>query len=103
MDAIEALAEAIEFAEQDGMALTPAGAAMVSRWKSASSAGWRPTDSAPEHEHVILATSGGHVGEAIMLVDEDTGAQKWAWAIGPVHADHKPLGWKPMPKFVGEN
>lgn len=103
MDAIEALAEAIEFAEQDGMALTPAGAAMVSRWKSASSAGWRPIDSAPEDEHVILATSGGHVGEALMLHDEDTGQQKWTWALGPVHPAHIPLGWKPMPKFNGAN
>ena len=66
-------------------------------------AGWLPIDSAPEDEHVILATSGGHVGEAVMLRDEDAGEPKWTWALGPVHPDHKPLGWKPMPKFSGAN
>lgn len=32
---INALREAIEFAEQDGQALTPAGEAMVQRWRDA--------------------------------------------------------------------
>lgn len=35
--------------------------------------GWRSIDTAPEDEHIILCTSGGHVGEALMLIDEDTG------------------------------
>lgn len=45
---ITALREAIEFAEQDGQALTPAGEAMVQRWRdalaeaeSATPAAWR--------------------------------------------------------------
>lgn len=62
--------------------------------------GWRSIDTAPEDEHIILATSGGHVGEAIMLIDEDTGKQKWAWALGPVHANHEPYGWQPMPSAI---
>lgn len=70
---------------------------------SMPSSGWRDVGDAPEDEHVILATSGGHVGEAIMLRDEDTGTQKWAWAIGPVHESHKPLAWKAMPRFAGVN
>ena len=61
---------------------------------------WRSIDTAPEDEHVILATSGGHVGEAIMLIDEDTGKQKWAWAFGPVHPNHEPYGWQPMPSAI---
>ena len=59
--------------------------------------GWLPVDTAPEDQHVILATTGGHVGEALMLRDEDTGQQKWTWALGPVHPNHTPLGWQPMP------
>ena len=58
---------------------------------------WRSIDTAPEDQHVILCTSGGHVGEAIMLIDEDTGQQKWAWALGPLHPNHIPYGWQPLP------
>lgn len=64
-------------------------------------AGYLPMDKAPEDDNVILATTGGHVGEAIMLVDQDTGAQCWTWANGkPLHANHKPLGWLPMPQPI---
>lgn len=59
--------------------------------------GWRSIDTAPEDEHIILCTSGGHVGEALMLIDEDTGRQKWTWALGPVHHHHTPFGWMPLP------
>ena len=62
--------------------------------------GWRSIDTAPEDQHVILGTSGGHVGEAIMLVDEDTGRQKWAWALGPLHPNHIPYGWQPLPSSL---
>jgi len=61
---------------------------------------WLPINSAPEDEHIILCTTGGHVGEAIMLRDEDTGEQKWTWALGPVHPTHTPLGWMPMPPVI---
>lgn len=62
--------------------------------------GWQPISTAPEHEHVLLATTGGHVGEAVMLLDEDTGRQKWTWADCPVHEGHKPLGWQHMPPAI---
>ena len=58
---------------------------------------WHSIDTAPEDTHVILATAGGFVGEAIMLLDETTGKQKWAWALGPVHPNHTPLGWQHLP------
>lgn len=58
---------------------------------------WRSIDTAPEDQHVILCTSGGHVGEAIMLIDEDTGQQKWAWALDPLHPNHIPYGWQALP------
>lgn len=67
----------------------------VSSW-----VGWRSIDTAPEDQHVILCTSGGHVGEAIMLVDEDTGQQKWAWALGPLHPNHIPYGWQALPEAL---
>lgn len=61
---------------------------------------WHSIDTAPEDQHVILATTGGFVGEAIMLLDETTGKQKWAWALGPVHPNHVPLGWQHMPSPI---
>lgn len=67
----------------------------VARWD-----GWRPVATAPEDEGVILCTSGGHVGEALMLRDEDTGEQKWTWASGPVSKFHAPLGWQPLPSAI---
>lgn len=142
----EAMCEAIEFATQDTQALTPAGEAMVGRWRNALSehqkqkpvawryryngqwylsqsksfalngfdirplfahalpcwGDWRSIRTAPEDQHVILCTSGGHVGEALMLIDDDTGAQKWTWALGPVHPSHVPLGWMHMPPAKSE-
>lgn len=61
---------------------------------------WHSIDTAPEDLHVILATTGGHVGEALMLRDEDTGEQKWTWAGGPVSRFHIPLGWRHMPEAL---
>ena len=61
---------------------------------------WHSINTAPEDEHVILATSGDHVGEALMLRDQDTGEQKWTWAGGPVSKFHTPLGWRPMPSPI---
>ena len=76
----------------NGFDLAPLFAEPIPRWD-----GWRSIDTAPEDQHVILCTSGGHVGEAIMLIDEDTGKQKWAWALGPLHPNHMPFGWQPLP------
>lgn len=71
--------------------------AVVTAYNAASNySGWRSIDTAPEDEHVILATSGGHTGEALMLIDEDTGQRQWVWAHGPVHQKHEPWGWMPM-------
>jgi hypothetical protein len=58
---------------------------------------WRSIDTAPEDTFVLLATSKNVVGEAIMLIDEDTGQQRWTWANGPVHPNHEPYGWMPIP------
>ncbi len=74
-----------------------ARAALSGTHEEEGDAGWRPVETAPEDEHVILATTGGFVGEALMLRDENTGTQKWTWALGPVHQNHVPLGWQPMP------
>lgn len=52
---------------------------------------------APEGESVILATEGGHVGEAMTPVraDEDDG---WFWVgAGFVHQNTPPLAWRPLP------
>jgi len=88
-----ACAEASKFVALSALVSAPADPATAPAWN-----GWRSIDTAPEDQHVILATSGGFVGEAIMLRDEATGAQKWAWALGPVHENHRPYGWKPLPE-----
>ena len=60
---------------------------------------WQPLETAPEDEWVILATSGEHVGEAIMLIAEN-GAAEWRWAGAAgssIHTGLKPLAWMPLP------
>lgn len=63
--------------------------------------GWRPLAEAPEDCAVILATDCGWHGEASMLVDEDTGEQRWIWGcLGgskPISSNYTPLCWHPMP------
>ena len=58
----------------------------------------QPLETAPEDEPVILATTGGWIGEAWMLRNEDTGVQEWTWAIGRRGDTYfNPLGWWKMP------
>lgn len=78
----------------------PAALSLVPPMPSA----FRPPETAPEDEPVILATSGGWIGEAWMLVNEDTGQQEWWW-VGrdPQGKERRAdlhfqlLGWQPMP------
>lgn len=64
--------------------------------------GWQPIDTAPEDEHILIATSGGHVGTAYWT-DEGDG-KVWAWGHPEkdhgqyVHPKLEPLGWMPLPK-----
>lgn len=52
---------------------------------------------APEGEQVILATEGGHVGEAIAPVRDDSD-DDWFWAgAGFVHKNTPPIAWRPLP------
>ncbi|WP_089177185.1 hypothetical protein [Bosea sp. AS-1] len=54
---------------------------------------WRDLASAPEDEWVLLATTGGWVGEAMVIEGE------WKWASGNVfHSDIVPLKWMPLPE-----
>lgn len=58
----------------------------------------RPLENAPEDELVILETTGGHVDTATCLVNEATGVREWFWNTNrPIHPNHKPLGWWPLP------
>ena len=59
---------------------------------------WHPIKEAPIDEWVILATWGGHVGEAIYGEDEEK--PQWRWAHGLnnfVHEKLTPLKWMPLP------
>jgi hypothetical protein len=59
--------------------------------------GWQDIETAPEDEWVLLSTMGEWVGQALMLLDDD-GKQKWAWAGGQsVATNHIPIAWQPMP------
>ena len=67
---------------------------------------WLNVKDAPKEEWVILATTGGWVGQATLEYwgpngfGEPEGAElKWFWhgSKEPIHDNHIPLGWQPMP------
>jgi hypothetical protein len=67
-------------------------------------AGWLPIESAPEDDHILVATQGGHVDTAFWT-DEDGEGRKWWWLISaneyakhPLHQNLTPLYWMPLPK-----
>lgn len=66
---------------------------------SARPSPWLDLDSAPEDEWVLLATTGGWVGEALMLRSWETGEQRWQWSTGNrLNSKLTPLKWMPMPE-----
>lgn len=64
----------------------------------------RDLSAAPAGESVILATSGGHVGEAI-APDQSDPDDGWFWAASgftPLHPNHTPIAWQPLPRHPDE-
>jgi hypothetical protein len=67
---------------------------------------WMPIETAPEDEHILLATSGGHVGTAYWT-DEGDG-KVWAWGHPErdggqyIHPNLTPQAWMPLPKHPGD-
>jgi hypothetical protein len=65
-------------------------------------ANWQPIETAPEDEHILIATTGGHVGTAYWT-DEGDG-KVWGWGHPEkdggqyVHQNLTPLVWMPLPK-----
>jgi hypothetical protein len=64
---------------------------------------WRPIESAPEDENVLVATEGGHVDCAFWTDDGD--GPKWWWLVSaneyakhPLHPNLIPTHWMPLPK-----
>ena len=63
---------------------------------------WNPMSNAPEDRSVILATSGGWTGQAILSQIGATGESIWIWSTAtneviPVHLTDTPLGWIHLP------
>lgn len=61
---------------------------------------WQPIETAPEDEAVILATTGGWVGQASKSFQhpgEDECHWCWAGREEPIHENHVPLAWQPLP------
>lgn len=59
-----------------------------------------PIKDAPIDECVILATSGGWVGEAIYGEDAEQPAWRWIHSQEPLHPNLTPLGWTPLPAAI---
>jgi hypothetical protein len=60
---------------------------------------WQPIGTQPTDEWVILATTGGWVGEAIYGEDEENPQWRWKGAASReyIHQNFTPLGWQPLP------
>jgi hypothetical protein len=72
-----------------------------------SSTVWRPIETAPEDENVLVATTGGWVDTAFWTDDGD--GPKWWWLLSasayarhPLHPDLVPTHWMPLPKHPEE-
>jgi hypothetical protein len=72
-----------------------------------SSTVWRPIETAPEDENVLVATTGGWVDTAFWTDDGD--GPKWWWLLSasvyarhPIHPDLVPTHWMPLPKHPEE-
>ena len=63
---------------------------------------FRPLKNAPVDEHVLLATTGEWVGEAVYGEDEENPFWRWIAEKGPIHPNLKPLGWMPLPPPISE-
>ena len=64
---------------------------------------WRPIETAPEDENVLVATTGGWVDTAFWTDDGD--GPKWWWLVSannyakhPLHPNLVPTHWMPLPK-----
>lgn len=73
--------------------------AMRAALQAAGVTGWRDISTAPKDENVILATTDGWSGEAIYMLDADGETWRWRWAgsFNPLHENHRPLAWQPLP------
>lgn len=60
---------------------------------------WLDISTAPEDEAVLIATTGGWVGEARLMPDPEEQVQaQWEWAGGhKLHPNYVVKGWRPMP------
>lgn len=73
--------------------------AMLDRELAARANGWLPLDSCPEDEVVLLSVTGGWVGTGFWLHNEIADRIEWYWQdAAPLHQNHKPLGWQPLPE-----
>ena len=76
------------------------------RKDEAEQCAWQSIETAPEDEHILIATTGGHVGTAYWT-DEGDG-KVWAWGHAErdggqcLHANLTPLAWMPLPAHPGE-
>lgn len=60
---------------------------------------WQPIGTQPHDKGVILATTGGWVGEAVYGEDEENPQWRWKGAASRqyIHQNFKPLGWQDLP------
>lgn len=63
---------------------------------------WQPIETAPEDEHILIATTGGYIGTAYWTNEGD--GVEWAWGHPErdygqcVNPKLKAVAWMPLPK-----
>ena len=70
---------------------------------------WQPIESAPEDEHILIATKGEWVSVGFYIYDEDEAKRVWYWSdcipksdcywsgCDPIHPNLTLLAWMPLP------
>lgn len=59
---------------------------------------WRPIETAPEDEVILVYVEPDWVASAFYIIDDDTQERIWLWdCCNRMHENHLPVAWMPTP------